>query len=112
MKALFVVAVLAASAAGLPALAQDGGADPHAPGAYAGVDKQAFYDVDARIMAMEAKADALPPGQARRAKAAIAGIRSFEKVQRARHNGELLDWDREALNVRLDKLAASMPALA
>ena len=110
MKALFVAALLAAAPLSV-ALAQDGGADPHAPDAYAGASKPAVYDVDARIANMEAKARALPARESHRAMAALAAIKGFEHGQLARHGGELRDWDREAVNVRLDRLQASMPSL-
>ena len=112
MRALILAALLAAPLMASPALAAgDGGADPGAPDAFAGQPKPVFYNVEDRMAAMEAKAASLPGAQAHRARAQMALIRGFERTQRAKHGGELRDWDREALNVRLDRLQAMMPAL-
>lgn len=81
----------------------DGGDDPRAPDAFAGVSKEAFYSVEQRMGAIEQRIRAM----GRRGFAAMAQmrqIRGFERQQRARHGGELRDWDREAINVRLDRL--------
>lgn len=113
MRALFLAALLAAPlmSTAPAAWAQDGGANPGAADAYAGQPKQVFYSVEDRMNAMEAKAAALGGAQARRARQQIALIRGFERTQRAKHGGELRDWDREALNVRMDRVAQMMPAL-
>ena len=73
-----------------------GTADPMYSGALKG---QAFLDVDARIAAAEAKV-----GGNKRARAMLNGIKGEAKVRRARHGGELRDWDRELLNKKLDQL--------
>jgi hypothetical protein len=108
VKSLLTVAAAAAALYALPALAQDGGADPHAPDAYAGAPKQAFYDVDGRIAAIEQR---LGGGRGNaRARAVLNQIKAFEAQQRARHGGELRDWDREAINTRLDRLEGTLGA--
>ncbi len=73
-----------------------GTADPMYSGALKG---QAFLDVDARIAAAEGKV-----GKSGRAAAMLRTIKSEAKVRRARHGGELRDWDRELLNKKLDQL--------
>lgn len=118
MKPVIAAALLAMVAA--PAVAQpyggpgrdpgqgygqgrDGGADPRAPNAYAGVSKDAFYSVEQRMNAIEQRIRSMGR-RGVRAMAAMRQIRGFEAQQRRRHGGELRDWDREALNVRLDRL--------
>jgi hypothetical protein len=103
VKPWFALAIFSASLAAAPALAQDGGADPGAPTAYAGVSKEAFYSVEQRMSAIEQRLRSMGRA-AGRALAQMRSIRAFETQQRARHGGELRDWDREALNVRLDRL--------
>ena len=67
---------------------------------YSGALKgQAFLDVDARMAAMDGKV-----GGNKRAAAMLRGIKGEAKVRRARHGGELRDWDRELLNKKLDQL--------
>jgi hypothetical protein len=105
MKSLLALAACAAALSAAPALAQDGGADPHAADAYAGASKQQFYDVDGRIAALEQRIGAMGRGGAR-IRAALNQVKAFEAQQRARHNGELRDWDREAINTRLDRVEA------
>ena len=73
-----------------------GTVDPMYSGALKG---PAFLDVDARIAAAEAKV-----GRNKRAAAMLRGIKSEARVRRARHGGELRDWDRELLNKKLDQL--------
>ena len=105
--ALISAALLSAPAAGLAQVSYgDGGADPNAPTAYAGVSKNAFYSVDDRIAAVEQKIAALGGSARGQAMAAMRQIKAFESVQMSRHNGALRDWDREAINTRLDKLTA------
>ena len=84
-------------------MAQDGGPDPGAPSAYAGASKQAFYDVEQRMDAVEMRIRSMGRGGAG-AMAAMRQIRAFAAQQKARHGGELRDWDREAINLRLDQL--------
>lgn len=103
MKSLLAIAACCASLLALPAFAQDGGPDPNAPDAFAGAPKQAFYDVDGRIASVEQRIAGMGRSGAR-ARAALRQIRAFEAQQRARHGGELRDWDREAINTRLDRL--------
>jgi hypothetical protein len=100
---LLTLAILSASLIAVPVLAQDGGVDPGANTPYAGTSKQDFYDVDQRMNAIEQQIKARGHSGAR-AMAAMRSIRSFEATQRARHGGQLRDWDREAINVRLDQL--------
>ena len=104
MKPLLVIAILSASLVSVPALAQDGGPDPGAPSAYAGATKDAFYSVEQRMDAVEQRIRSMGRGGAQ-AMAAMRSIRAFAAQQKARHNGELRDWDREAINLRLDQLS-------
>jgi hypothetical protein len=80
------------------------GVDP-APGAtdgYVGAGKQAFYSVEQRMAALEARVAA---GRAPRAvRAELAALKAFEARQRARRGGELRDWDREAMSARLNRI--------
>jgi len=99
-----------APAPGLPGPASVDPA-PGAAGPYAGHSERAFYDVDDRIRRVSSRIDAMPKGAARaRAEAEMASIRQEEKDQIARH-GDLLDWARENLNRRLDRLEQSDPSL-
>ena len=84
---------------------------PGAVGPYANHSAHAFYDVDARISHVEERIGAnLSGAQKQHAMKTLAGIKSEEKAQIARH-GDLLDWARENLNHRLDALVQSYPAL-
>lgn len=103
--------LFAASGPAGTVFAQDGGADTGAPDAYAAAAKPAFYDVEGRIAAYEAKAASLGAERARTL-AALRQIKAFAAQQKARHEGELRDWDREAITERLNALAARTPALA
>ena len=85
---------------------------PGATGPYVGAGPQGFYDVDARLQAVAGRIAALPPGQRRRASAQIHQIRAEEATQRARHGGELRDWDRENMTQKLDHLVQQFPALS
>ena len=85
-----------------------------APGAtdpYVGAGRTGFYDVDARIAGMANRIGGLPARQRRLAKSQIAQIRSEEATQRARHGGDLRDWDPENLNAKLDSLVQHFPLL-
>ena len=85
---------------------------PGAGGAYAGHSEHAFYDVDDRIAGVQRKiASNLTGPQQKAAMSELASIKSEEQAQRARH-GDLLDWARENLNHRIDKLLTTYPALA
>ncbi len=84
---------------------------PGATGPYVGAGPQGFYDVDARLAAVTSRVSALSPAQRRRATAAIHQIRAEEATQRARHGGELRDWDRENMTQKLDQLVQQFPAL-
>lgn len=107
-KTLALTGLIAAMAAG-PALSQTvpqnaGGVDP-APGApdgYVGAGKSAFYSVEQRMAALEAHVAA---GKASRAvRAELTALKAFEARQRARHGGELRDWDREHMSARLNRI--------
>lgn len=98
MKLLLVASAFAVSLAAMPALAQDGGSDPRAPDAYAGVSKDGFYAVQQQLDAASQQA-----GGDRRAQAEIRSLRAFAAQQQARH-GEIRDWDREAINTRLARI--------
>ena len=84
---------------------------PGATGPYVGAGAQGFYDVDARLAAVAGRISSLPPAQRRRAGAQIHQIRAEEATQRARHGGELRDWDRENMTQRLDQLVQQFPML-
>ena len=99
-----------APAPGLPGPASVDPA-PGASGPYANHSEHAFYDVDARISSYQQRAGNLPTAQKNRAITEITSIKQEEKAQIARH-GDLLDWARENLNNRLDKLKAAYPSLA
>lgn len=101
MKALFAVAMCSASLLAVPALAQDGGADPRAPGAYAGVSKDAFYSVMLQLDAAESQLAGRPAAMRE-----IRSMRAFANQQQARH-GEIRDWDREVINKRLARIMPS-----
>ena len=103
MKPMLTLAILSASLISIPAMAQDGGPNPGAPTAFAGASKHGFYDVDQRIASVEQRIKAMGRSGAG-AMAAMRSIHAFEAQQRARHNGELRDWDREAINLKLDQL--------
>jgi hypothetical protein len=103
VKALLAIAILSASLISVPVMAQDGGDDTGAPTAYAGATKEQFYSVEQRMDSVEMRIRAMGRAGAR-AMAEMRSIRAFEAQQRARHGGELRDWDREAINLRLDKL--------
>lgn len=104
MKPLIALAFVSASlVVAAPAMAQDGGPDPHAPTAYAGATKQGFYDVEQRMDNVEMRIRSMGRGGAG-AMAAMRQIRAFAAMQKSRHNGELRDWDREAINLKLDQL--------
>jgi hypothetical protein len=107
-----VVALALAAFIGAPAYAQPGAVDPApgAPGPYAGASKAAFYSVEGRIAAVEERIGALPARQARAARAELRALKAFETQQRARHGGELRDWDREAMTARLNRLEAMVDA--
>ncbi|OYX29356.1 MAG: hypothetical protein B7Y99_13350 [Caulobacterales bacterium 32-69-10] len=101
MKALLAAALCTASLIAAPALAQDGGADPRAPDAYAGVSKDGFYAVMQQLDAAERQVRRDP-----RAMREIRSMRAFANQQQARH-GEIRDWDREAINTRLARILPS-----
>jgi len=116
---LLLTAAALAAFATAPALAQaqtlqhtPGGVDPApgAPGPYAGADKSSFYNVEARVSEMEARISAMAGATARQARSQLAGIKSFLATQRARHGGELRDWDREAATARLNRLEQTVGA--
>jgi hypothetical protein len=93
---------------GAPAFAQGCDVDPApgAPGPYVGAPKDAFYNVEARIAAVEARIGSMGPRAARSARAQLIALKAFEAQQRARHGGELRDWDREAMTARLNRIEA------
>ena len=105
-KGLALVAALASFTAA-PAFAQMGGVDPApgAPGPYAGVSKEAFYSIEQRLAAVEARIGTMGT-RGRAARSQLSALRAFEARQRARHGGELRDWDREAMAARLSRLEA------
>jgi hypothetical protein len=95
--------------AGQPVPNPAGSAAQSGPGADTGytgdLQGRAFRDVDQRIAALEARVQGN-----RRASAALSKIKGEEKYRRARHDGELRDWDRELLNKQLDQLESSLGA--
>jgi hypothetical protein len=84
---------------------------PGATGPYVGAGRHGFYDVDQRIADVSNRIASLSPGQRQRAMIAMRGIKSEEATQRARHGGDLRDWDRENLNHKLDMLVQQYPGL-
>ena len=64
-----------------------------------------FRDIDQRISALEPRV-----GRNRKASSQLRAIKSEEAVRRARHGGELRDWDRELLNKKLDAVDAMVGA--
>src|SRR3569833_1419380 len=103
MKPLIALVFASATLLTVPAMAQDGGANPGAPTAYAGATKHGFYDVEQRMDNVESRIRAMGRGGAQ-AMAAMREIRAFAAEQKASLNGQLRDWDRETINLRLDKL--------
>ena len=82
-----------------------------ATGPYAGAGPHAFYDVQGRIDHLQQAISGLPPGQAHRAASQLKSIRGELKYRMSRHNGQLLDFDRELIGEKLDHLVAQYPAL-
>jgi N-formylglutamate amidohydrolase len=112
----FKIAALAALtlAAASPALAQTATGGPLAnDGPYAGASPKDFYRPSDRIAQIQAEIQqgALAGTSAHRAMAELTAIREDLKYRIARHNGELLDWDRELINQKLDALVKQYPAL-
>lgn len=104
----FAIAAALAAFATAPALAQapaatDPDPAPGAPGPYAGADKASFYNVEARLAAVEARIRTMSPRQARPARAQLVSLKAFLAQQQARH-GEVRDFDREAVSARLSRL--------
>ena len=79
-----------------------GTADPMYSGELKG---QAFLDVEGRIAAVEGKA-----AGNRRAMSMLRSIKGEAAQRRARHGGELRDWDRELLNKKLDTVEGMVGA--
>ena len=61
-----------------------------------------FYDVEAKIDAAMAKMQGN-----KRAEAQLRAIKAEAKVRRARHGGELRDWDREFLDKKLQQVTGA-----
>jgi hypothetical protein len=96
------------------AAVQPSGGGPLAnDGPYAGTSRQDFYQPADRIKHIEAQIQqgALAGAIAHRAMAQLTAIRQDLKYRIARHNGDLLDWDRELINQKLDALVKQYPAL-
>ncbi len=82
---------------------------PGVAGPYQGHGQTAFYDVQARIDRVEQRVKAQLTGARQRlALAKVKSIRAEVATQKARHGGQLRDWDRENLNHRLDQLEAQV----
>jgi hypothetical protein len=97
-----------------PAPGQTPGAQPLAnDGPYAGTSPNAFYHPDDRIRQIqgEIQQGALTGRTAHEAMAQLTAIRQDLQDRMARHNGQLLDWDRELINQKLDALVKQYPAL-
>lgn len=84
---------------------------PGAEGPYVGHHPATFYNTADRIVRIERRLAGLRTAQRRRAYAEMRSIRAEERTQRAKNGGELRDWDRERLNVRLDALVRRYPGL-
>lgn len=65
----------------------------------------AFHEIEPRIADLETKAHGK-----RKAMAMLSKIKGEAKFRRARHGGELRDWDRELLNKQLDQVQAMLGA--
>ena len=101
MKPLLAICLCSASLVATSVLAAtygDGGADPRAPDAYAGMSRDGFYAVQQQLDAASAQVRG-----DRRALAEIRSLRAFAQLQFARH-GEIRDWDREEINTRLARI--------
>ena len=72
---------------------------------------QAFYDPTQRLQALDARAATLPAAQARAVRTDLRRVHAFADTQRARHGGELRDWDRERMTQLLDNVTARHPQL-
>ena len=98
--ALFCSAALALSGTARAQAVHADGADPApaATTAYVGADKAGFYDVEARIDA------AMQQSPSKRVMGQLRAIKSEANFRKARHGGELRDWDRELLSRRLDQV--------
>lgn len=108
-KTLCIAAAIAALSS--PVFAQSvartaGGDDPApgAPGPYAGADKPSFYSVEARVAELEARLGSM----SRAARGQLNSLKAFLATQRARHGGELRDWDREHATARLNRIEAML----
>lgn len=66
---------------------------------------QAFHEIEPRIAELQGKAHGN-----RKATAMLSKIQGEAKYRRARHGGELRDWDRELLNKQLDQVQAMLGA--
>ncbi len=108
---LFLAALALAGAASSAIAQPPPAADTGATGPYAGAGPHAFYDVPGRIDHLQQAISALPPGQAHRAAAQLKAIRGELKYRMSRHNGQLLDFDRELIGEKLDHFVAQYPAL-
>jgi hypothetical protein len=112
------IAAMTLSIAG-PALAQPSGAQPSGAsplandGPYAGTSRKDFYKPSDRIahLQSEIQQGVLPGAKARQVMAQLTEIHQDLKFRVARHNGSLLDWDRELINQKLDALVKRYPAL-
>jgi hypothetical protein len=96
-----------------PSVPPAGGSPLANDGPYAGTSRQNFYQPADRIKQIEAQIQqgALAGASAHHAMAELTAIRDDLKYRIARHNGELLDWDRELINQKLDALVKQYPAL-
>jgi hypothetical protein len=115
MNTIKIAAISALTlAAASPALAQTAMGGPLAnDGPYAGTSRQDFYQPSDRIEQIQAAIQngALAGPRAHHAMAELKAIRQDLKYRIARHDGNLLDWDRELINQKLDALVKQYPAL-
>ncbi len=70
-----------------------------------------FYDPVQRLRELDARAASLPPREARAMRAELRRIHAFAETQRARHGGDLRDWDRERMTRMMNELASAHPGL-
>jgi len=82
-------------------------------GPYAGTSRKDFYNPSDRITRLqsEIQSGALAGASAHDALAQLTAIHQDLNYRIARHNGNLLDWDRELINQKLDALVKQYPAL-
>ena len=102
-QAVGVASTTAAAPVANPPASTTAGSNANADTGYSGdLQGKAFHSVEERISAAEGKVHTGAQ------KAMLNRIKGEAKYRRARHGGELRDWDRELLNKQLDQLDGMM----